>query len=308
MKKMFVFVIIVLGLIAGAVGLGIRIKSEWEISSKEWDGQERIVMGLMTEDEETGAILLSLEPSTESLFIMRLPSNLYMNVSRGYGKYAVKSLPALARQELNWKLVTESLSYLIGSPVENWMVAGGPFDCAEIDAKCVEKILVKDLQRKEVESSVNRMTRWRLAETIKRLNLKSVIVDGGSVSWKQEEMAADGNQELTYAADYVDARLAGKFSDKRVIDEALAIGVVNASDRNGEAGKVGRLISGMGGRVIKLDSIKSEVDNCLSRATNQTIENSVTVRRIKEYWDCTTEVRESSGRVDVEVWIGSLLN
>ena len=70
------------------------------------------------------------------------------------------------------------------------------------------------------------------------------------------------------------------------------------------AGTVGRVLTGMGGRVLRLDTVSTKINNCVVRARKEVLDNYVTVAKIKKIWNCGEEVNENPGRVDVEVWLG----
>lgn len=303
-KKVVIWIAIVLLVVV--VGLSVKYAwGKWEDSISYWNGEtRRTLVILIDQDEAIGAIVVSMEAVTNSLFIMKLPNNLMLEVSNNYGNYQINSLLGLAKQEFNWKLIPNTYANLLGVPIDDWFVWGENVNCEIVNSECVSKLLASDLIRDNHESSLSILTRWRMSDIIKKLKINEVLVDGALVSWKNEFEAPDGNWELIYAQEFVDTRLAGKFVDNFIVNESLSWEIVNTTTINGLAGKTGRILNGMGGRVVRLNTIDTLLENCLIRVNNQVL-NTYTINKVTNYWGCRVESVQGVDRVDAELWLGN---
>lgn len=287
-------------LVVVVVGLGYAGYWVWSLYAQGvWNGSSRQTMAWISGDDVVR--VFSYQP-VEGAVVFMFPTEGVVDVSRGYGRYEIRSLWGLALQENDFRLIGESLTMLLG---------GGVFDWVKDDVVCAEELEVECVRdavwawtSSDVSSSVPRWDRFALWWKVRSLRSDQIrIIDLSDGSWARPTTAADGKLEVMFDADFVDARVSELLNDRVIRDENLSVEVMNSTNYPGVATELARVVGGLGAHVVDLGNVDANLDRCLLRVRPEVLE-SATVAGIVRLWDCEVSVLEESTGYDLSLWLG----
>src|SRR3989338_1974193 len=209
-------------------------------------------------------------------YTIALPRDVYTVVPGGYGLYPIGAIPELAKvEQKDSSFILMSVATAIGLPIDS---------------------LAQTLQWWD------RLALWRAQ---RELTSDHEFIDLGSAIITREEQRSDGSKVVKVDHEEL-ARFYGiRFWDKAIVDEDLSIAVYNATDAEGVAGTVSRMLENIGVRVVESSNWAGDRPTTCVIVTTASSSETVTVRRIKQFFHCTIDVREEiPERFDAQVVIG----
>lgn len=209
-------------------------------------------------------------------FTIALPRDVYTVVPGGYGLYPIGAIPELAKvEQKDSSFLLMSVATAIGLPIDS----------------LAQTLLWWD-----------RLAFWRAQ---RELTSQHEFIDLGSAIITREEQRSDGSKVIKVDHEELARFYGTRFWDKTIVDEDLSIAVYNATDAEGVAGTASRMLENIGVRVVDSSNwIGVRPATCVI-ITKASSAETVTIRRIKHFFNCTVDVREEiPERFDAQVVIG----
>ncbi len=292
-------------LLLGIIVIGVIVGGGWWLMSEKkksvWDGESRIgVVLFVNKGDGHELMLMSYEPDGEAVWTY-LPADMQIGVSRGYGKYSASSLWNLSEQENDRRLLTESVTLLLGVPFEWWVNIGQEnLSCNDMNWECIKSGLVYGRNHLRLLTNMVWWDRMKLLWRMRDLDIGDVVnLDVTKAGRSKSEVEVDGKEVLVYLDEYTGSRLV----DRRIRNEALSIRIVNTLMINGLGSAVERVIVGMGGRVVSVESIPTDIGKCLVKG-NESMLKSLTAKKMMSLWNCEPSVGVVDSKANLEFWVG----
>lgn len=223
--------------------------SQVKYTRHNWDGAGILNLVVKTKDLN----LLSFDPATNTVTLLNIPDETYLELPQGYGKWPARSIYDLGQSESKGSfLLKGTISRVFGVPVDGYLIYPG-------QEKLTGESLVNKFKQDplslnlifsaKTDLSAGELLRfwWEMksvrSDKINTLNL----AQSNLTSWI---LLADGSRVLDIDKLRLDQFIQGHFEDNRLSQEGLSIGIYNATDHSGLAEKASRMIANMGGRVV----------------------------------------------------------
>ncbi len=215
-----------------------------------WDKKSRINIAL----KSSSISVISFDPVSQKLTILNIPDNLYMELPKGYGSWAIGSVFDLGQSEtpqIGSELLKQSLAKLLGIPMDGFITIDSNKSTSQIvqDLKSnpVNNILLLR-QLKTDLTPVEALALIRAWGTTR--NDKIISLDFEHSEITLSKLLPDASRVLGINNIALDTFIREKMSDPKFIQEGLDIAVFNATNHSGLASEAAREITNMGGNVI----------------------------------------------------------
>lgn len=227
--------------------------------------------------------LLSYNPVEQTIKIIEIPDETYLEVPGGFGSWRAGIIDRLGGAQL----VKDAIGNYFALPIDGFLGISGK-DMSGSNMVDLFRgnplTLISTLSNLKTDLTPVELARfyWGMRgvrfDKIETYNLS----DLGLLS---EGTLADGTKILIGDPTKIDGMIAKNFTDSKIIDEGAAIAVFNATDKPGLAGKSASLISHIGGNVI----IQTSLEENSSQTAVFGKKNPYTLRRLKEIFQSTCE-------------------
>ncbi|OGY20668.1 MAG: hypothetical protein A3A65_00575 [Candidatus Chisholmbacteria bacterium RIFCSPLOWO2_01_FULL_49_14] len=245
--------LLVLGMVMTLALIGMSLRA---YGQRVWKGNDRITIALQTGQsslKSSGVYVVSFLKSEKAVSVISFPVGIQVEASGGHGSWKVESLYPLG--ELNGKggeLLKHSLSEFLGVPIQGWIVdeKTDPGMNREGVIHNLQQILGKSM----VAPRTTNLTLWDSFRLLSNLFLTHTSV-GDWVDLSQSKILIqaslpDGSQSYSADPALVDHLSQQLFLQPQLIDEALSIAVVNATEHQGLGARAARLIANSGGEIV----------------------------------------------------------
>ena len=257
-------------------------------------------------------LLISFNHINNELNIFSIPSNVFLEVSGGYGKYRIGKLFALDKQEKrSGKLILNSASNAFGIPVDGFI----DFNQKELSKK------EEDFKRDDFFATKNSLMAGLDTLTFGNLTISDVIKFDYSVLIVRGSKVKITNLFQNYAftpiqlPDYnkafiFDYRIIDSFlrlsgGDQKIVQENLKVEILNSTKYSGLAEKAARIIENAGGKVVNIGNVeKLSLLKC-QIYSDKNLVKSYTFLRLKKFFECQMNVgKYSESRSDITIVLG----
>lgn len=258
-------ILIALGKLISFVGsLNDPYNPDGKVISKgyTWDGKSTINVIVKSDKLH----LLSFSPENQSLTILQIPDETYLNLPYEYGKWPARSIYELGQAEkepAGADLLKSSAQFAFGVPVDGYVILQG---------KMAEKPLseVIDNLRTNLLGGLslvgNSKTDLNLGEYLSLLwSIKKVRFDKiNKIDLSQSQITKwlllpDGSRVLDIDQYKLDQFMQKNFEDGKLAGEGLTVAIFNSTDYPGLAEKASRIVINMGGRVILINNFQTQL-------------------------------------------------
>ena len=287
-KRLFVIrcILLVISIIL-LIGIGRQVYRS--LRKSLWDGENRINFVLVSQP----ILVVSLAPSEKIINIFSIPDQALIEVIHGYGYYRVKSIFALGEIEgRGGELLVGSLREYLGVLIDAYAL-NHELRITNYESR-IKKFLkecIISLLKGEGETN---LTKWDLARLWWQINKvrpnKITLVDLGQTSASREVVLPDGTKAIEINSERIDRLVNQLFKDEKIVQEDLAIAVLNGTTHFGLARKAARLITNIGGQVVEvgnIENLKSQILNlkCEIRSPKR-LKNAYTIQKLMRAFDC----------------------
>lgn len=248
-----------------------------------WDGTFNL--NLVALSEPLGVI--SYNPKEQSLKILEIPDETYLEVPGGFGSWRTGAIFKLGEAEhppKGAKLLKGSVENFLAVPMDGFMEIRGPASRGEQGVSSEQ--LVDLLRGNPLAFIANLRTDLTPLELIRFYwGIRGVRFDKvftfnlADLGLLRSSSLADGTPVLVGDPAKIDALVSRNFTENKLVEEAATIGVFNATDKPGLASKTAQIISHLGGNVIIQTSLGNKLGhNAISGGPNY----PYTTKRLKE--------------------------
>lgn len=317
--------LIFLGLILLLIILGNLVKfyqtlfSPWKLSSQTnrnyiWEGEFNLNLVLIS----SSISVFTYNPQDKKIVILEIPSETYVEVPGGFGKWQLRAVYGLGQQEgRGGILLKNTLSNFLGLPFDGFLELRGPV--REKKASEILNILRSNhlgsfelLKYLQTDLTLFELLRFKLAlaqvrfDKIESRNLLDTRV-------LDKSKLADGTEIFLTDPVKLDSILL-EFIDPKLVSEGKSIAIFNATSHPQLAQKAARIITNLGGNVI--------ITGNYSRNLKKTVlfgEQSKTLKKLLQVFvlDCPnkkncdkidSEKEDQSSRAQINLFLGEDYN
>ena len=263
-------------------------------------------------------LVFSLSPKEKSLTVVKIPQNTFVETTGGYGLYRVEAVYPLGELEgKGGSLLTSSVQEFLGVPVEGWMKTNSQFP---IPNSQLNKKEILDLKKRTTswgiflrpktvaqflkENLKTNLSFWDLAKiwlNLKKISAsKTVFIDlekGGALT---EFSLPDGQTGKKGDPTLLDNLLQEFFLEPEIRKEKISIEVLNGTDYPGLAKRAARIITNIGGKVVRVGDSKERPKECQIKGGEKALK-SFTFFKIKKIFNCRVFKEE---REDLSLTVG----
>ncbi|MBL7158890.1 LCP family protein [Candidatus Microgenomates bacterium] len=257
-------------------------------------------------------LFFSLSPEEKSLTIVKIPQETYVEVTRGFGAYKIESVYPLGELEKKGgELLIETTQEFLGIPVEayarfyNFQFPISNFQLNKegfIQAKrkiaswgvLLRPRKVLQFLKEDLETNLSYWDIVKIWLAFKKVNIGKIsFIDLGEQRVFSKFSLADGGEGKKGDPLLVDDVLQEFFFEPEIRKEEILIEVLNGTDYSGLAHNAARIISNIGGKVVRAGDNEEKVKKCQLKAEKQMLK-SFTFLKIKKIFDC--QVLEEEGQ------------
>lgn len=283
-KTLFlIFVLLLLGFVVNIVrNLSEPVSFRGFDKSYSWEGDFKL--NLIIRGDETA--LLSYDPQEQSIVIIKVPGETYIEVPGSFGSWQVRSIFDLGELERQngGRMLARSLGNFFGAPVDGFIESLG-----EMRQKSAYE-LISSLRSNPLNAlqflgnskiSLNTTETMRLLIDIYRVRFDKIsVIDLKKDSLLTEQVLPDGALGLIGDPVKIDG-FAGKiFLDQKIRAEEKTVAVFNASKKPGVAQKASQLITHLGGNVIFAANAGKKIQT--SVVISKDLDKAATYKRLSQ--------------------------
>ena len=253
----------------------------------------------------SSATVVSLDNEKDSLTIVPLPQNIYLELAGGKGNLTVQSLfkfDLLSKQK--GLLFIRTLREFLGIPIDGWINIGENFEISNqeqflnIQKKQLSLFNLKNL----LPISKKQYFFYKIGNIRKD---KITVIDLTESNIFQKETLPDGSQVLKTDADKLDSLLQEQFFEKKILEENLSMAVLNSGRTQGLASRAARIIGNSGGKVVIVGDSPTKMVDCTINVAKKN-KKTYTVSRYKKIFSCEINNNPSEeNRVDITITLGT---
>ncbi|MCH7951445.1 LytR C-terminal domain-containing protein [Patescibacteria group bacterium] len=305
LKSGLTFAAIVALLIVVVVGYRVATRRVWTDSA-------RVSFVLQESDPSSpnsGVYVVSYLSSQEQLVIVSFPEGMKIEAVGGFGPWRVESLYPLGEmQEKGGELLHRSFAEFFGVGVEGWLVTDKVG--VEMSRGNARSILRRIFGRALIGKARTNFGLWdlfRLWNAIGAVRLHNVeLVDLSRSGAVVEQSQPDGSVTFTADLELLDQLSRRLFSHPELIEEGVAVAVLNGTNHRGLGARVARIVRNMGGDVVVVsDYSRTEEMTTLWASQDDLLKNSTTRQLSKALFIERALVGETSQqRADILVVVG----
>lgn len=251
-------------------------------------------------------MIFSLVPK-EEINLMVVPENTFVESIHGYGRYRLEAIYQLGELEgrKDGELLTGTLQEVLGAPIDGYIFMQEPID-GQSPAKWGQSLIKKIVCR---EKSTNLIwwdwlrVCWQTRK-IRQDKIKIIHLEQTGVL--KEVTLSDESKTLEIDAEKIDEISGNFFKDPQIRLENLAVAVLNGTDHPGLASKGARLITNIGGRVIKVGDAEQKTSQCKIKVQSSLRKpKNYTARKLQKIFNCQLEEEDLTDyRVDILLLLG----
>ncbi|HUW21728.1 MAG TPA: LytR C-terminal domain-containing protein [Candidatus Bathyarchaeia archaeon] len=299
-RRDLVYVIGMLLVLIALIGSGFRLYKFFTTRQLPRKGQ--IIIGF----ESLPLAIVSFVPSQKTLVFLLIPERTLIDAVHGYGQYRVEAFNELERINEESFLLSESLIYQLGLPIDGWVKSAPPLP-AQLAARELKKWYRRAIWtafKKESETNLAAFDLakiWWFVYAVRNADVKVISLE--QEKSLDEAIFPDGSLFYKVDQEKGDLLLKKYFIDDEIKKEKLTIGVANATNSPGLAKKIGRIINNFGGTLVKLGDWSQNLNGCEIRV--KSTNGGYTSEKLARVLDCP--IREGdfgSFMVDVLVVVG----
>lgn len=248
---LFLIALILVGKLFGFLGSINKTGLENGQKTYNWNGKSSLNLIVKTDN----TYLLSYQPKVKSLTLYKFPEDLYLDTVYDFGKWPVRSIYDLGQAEkppVGAILLKNSVGNSFNLIADGYIIINDKNISLSqlVDREKGSLTLGTDLISKS-NTDLNLLEFLKVWWTIKSVRsdkIKTIDLEKSDLTnWL---LLPDGSRVVALDPVKLSQFEESRFEDQIIKDEALSIGVFNATDYPGLAEKAAKIITNLGGRVI----------------------------------------------------------
>ncbi|KKS87990.1 MAG: hypothetical protein UW37_C0004G0005 [Candidatus Gottesmanbacteria bacterium GW2011_GWA2_44_17] len=256
-------------------------------------------------------VVFSYDPMRPSITAVSIPSDVYVDVTRGYGAYPLSSVWKLDRIDKRRGVIfTETLEEAIGIPVRFFVEPSKQIGASETLRNHIGNALsFSSFLRTLVDKKRTNIHPWlfmKISRAFQSMNPTEISF----FDLKNQAVFIDGTLADGTSVKKIDtgklALLFGTLAeDAQIRKENLRIAVYNTTRTPGLAQKVSRVIESSGFHVSSIDNDETvKTSQCILRGKREVLQ-TVTVKTLVWLYGCFIQEEMTDSRSDVTLLIGT---
>ncbi len=257
-------------------------------------------------------VVVAIDTNTKQLVVVSIPSDVIIEATGGYGRYALGSLWHITDVDKRPEAFVQSVEETVGIPIM-WHVGmqreGGRSIGADPKQTVVALLQPSSLFRLILRSIASNLPAaiifrlWQMFPTgVYPQDIR--YVDIGSMDIFDQVVLPDGTVTRSVNTDALDTRLSTLFVDDEIRLEALRITIVNTTDVPRLGQRVARTLGNIGAYVIAIENDRPQINRCRITGTAPSLQSN-TALLIRDHYGCDVSEESSGGRADLVVRIGA---
>lgn len=260
------------------------------LSSKQFEFSGKV--NIASVDKEGNSIISIYDTLNNEIILIKIPSNLQINVSRNLGIWKIKSLWALGQQaKVDGVILTETLTRKLGLPVyfygsEN--ISG--FSSTGLSPK-VKALLFPG------STNLGFGDRLRLLIfSLKIRNRDKIDINLSDYSFLKETKLTDGSIGYILVGD-TPTRITSFFNEPVISNSNIIVEIIDKTNAGNMTKSISRVIETLGGKVVSVSDKPAEKEDCFIRS------GIPAVKLIANYLNCIPVIDNNieSGKVQIEI-------
>lgn len=247
----FLVVLILIGKLFGFLGSINEPYSKDSQKVSSWNGESPLNLVVKAD----GVYLLSYQPKDKNLTIIKFPEEIYLDLPYDFGKWSVRSIYDLGQAEkppMGAKLLNDSIENAFNLVSDGYIILNNnSLGLSQVIDKERANIVpgVDLLSSSKTNLNLAEYLRvWWLIKSVRSDKIKTIdLANSDLTEWL---LLPDGTRVVTLDPIKLSQFEEGRFEDANIKNEALSIGIFNATSQLGLAEKAAKVITNSGGRVI----------------------------------------------------------
>lgn len=246
------------------------------------------------------------QSENDSLLVLSIPGEAYVQVPQGYGNYQLQNVSALGQLEKKPQLVAQTVADTLGIYVNGYVdMPGTDLESDEVLNVMKNFRFLGSLLRGDLITDLNHFDRlmlWRLAQSTGPLSSVTYDLTGAPLVFKNEKLP-DGTDIKLISGAALDNFLANKFELTEIREQNLSIRIANTTDTPGVGQKFSRYMSHLGGKVLSVDNSSSAIAGCRAEYL-ESAKESILLNYLHKYFNC--ELIQATGEgIELTVYLGT---
>lgn len=265
-------------------------------SDTSLSNQNRWTIGL----ESDRPIIASLNRQEKKIIFLIVPAEVVIGAYGGRGEYRIEAFGRLEQLLKEPFLLQDSLVNSLALPIDGWLKEVD-FTNMGLDGKWLKKELQQNLWSHGLKiKGLSRWDRFRfLWQSFLIKNYQTEVIDLAESRCLLKNTFPDGSELVRFDQNCLDDLLGRYFSDEKIRNSGLTIGVANATEYPGLAQEASRMVINTGGTVIKLDEWPQKLDESVI-LVNSEIENEPLLEQMSKFYGASV-ARGDMGQFIVNV-------
>ncbi len=264
----------------------------WKVWRQGWDGQQRLSLFFL--DKRQGWLLV-VQPENKTVHVWRFPKDWLVTAAGNYGRFPVVGLGRLAAEEKAPRLLSDSLMLELGLPIDLALYSDSK-DCLGEKGKNLQDCATSWLWYQGVLHQAKlavgpRVNYFKLFLFLHRYHLdwqsteaSQLGLENGGEEYPNGKKLVAGNW-LALGLKY--------FVSPEVRNEAIPVGVYNASRQSGLAAKIARVLKNSGGTIIHIGDRKPMV-GCRWLLADKRLLGTLTFRHWQRLFPCRWKIKPAN--------------
>lgn len=257
------------------------------VSSSIWDGKSRISFVFQRSDSQgaSGSVYLaSYLPVGKRLVVFSFPGAAKIEVAGDYGRWRIGSVyPLGVLEDKEGRLLTSSISSLLGAVVEGWIVVDNEIKMNSDNSRQILQKAILTSFGKRGFTNFSLWDRFRLFRALSSVRGHHVDwLDMGKAGVLREEEEPDGSLILVAVPELMDKLSQEYLFYSQVVEEGVSVAVLNATGRSGLGTSVSRLIRNIGGDVVSVSNYVKDADQNQVIVSREELLDSFTTKKLIE--------------------------
>jgi hypothetical protein len=256
-------------------------------------------------------IVFSYDQIRNSITALSVPSDVYVDVVRGYGSYPISSVWKLdSLDKRRGVVLTETVEEAIGIPIRffiNPVSRGGSTDSIDVQIKnalsffsCIRVLFQKN------QTNISPGMFFELSRAVRGMgptDMTFIDLSNQAVFW--DSALADGTSVKKIDSGKLALILGTHAEDPQIRKENLRIAVFNSTKSSGLAQTISRIMEGVGFHVSSIANIDNmEPSACIIRGKKEIFKTN-TVQTLQWLYGCTFQEDAQDSQSDVTLIIGT---
>lgn len=279
--KLTAVVLIALLLLVGAVAGAIQYKKRvWKRG-----GRISFVVQSKNDSPDSEVHLVTLLSQRKAMHVISFPSEMRVNAVGSYGLWRLSSLYSLGEIEgKSGSILRKSVSEFMGADVAGYIVyADEEVEISQDSLRSKLKRIVIKTMLGESETNFSLYDLIRIFRSISLVPAGETDLIGLEESGVlEQEIQPDGAVVFTADSQFLDRLVKRLFSYQEIVEEEIAIAVVNATEHRGLGAGVGRIVRNIGGDLISVSDYEQKLGGSRFIVSEEGLENSFTVVKLAE--------------------------